>query len=74
MLKTIISDTSCLIVLTKIDELDLLQKVYGQIVTTLDVASEYGEPLSDWISIATVSDKYSNCLGSPLEVALKYVG
>ena len=32
MPKTIISDTSCFIILTNIGELDLLRKVYGQIV------------------------------------------
>ena len=34
MPKAIISDTSCFIILTNIGELDLLRKVYGQIVTT----------------------------------------
>ena len=39
MPKTIISDTSCFIILTRIDELDLLHKVYVQIITTLDIAT-----------------------------------
>lgn len=51
MLKTIISDTSCLIILSKIGELDLLQKVYGQIITTNEIAQEFGENLPDWIDI-----------------------
>ena len=34
MPKTIISDTSCFIILSNIGELDLLQKVYGHIITT----------------------------------------
>lgn len=42
MHKTIISDTSCFIILTNIGELDLLQKVYGQVVTTIEVAIEFG--------------------------------
>ena len=45
MPKAIISDTSCFIILTNIGELDLLQKVYGQIVTTPEIAAEFGEPL-----------------------------
>jgi predicted nucleic acid-binding protein len=45
MHKTIIADTSCFIVLANIDELDLLHKVYGRIVTTFEVAAEYGETL-----------------------------
>lgn len=58
MPKIIISDTSCLIILTKIGELELLQKVYGQIITTPEIAIEYGDPLPDWIKIMTVTDKY----------------
>lgn len=58
MRKTIISDTSCFIILTNIGELDLLQKVYGQIVTTVEVASEYGERLPDWVRIESAQDKY----------------
>lgn len=45
MPKAIISDTSCFIVLTNIGKLDLLQKVYGQIITTPEIAAEFGEPL-----------------------------
>jgi predicted nucleic acid-binding protein len=57
MPKTIISDTSCLIVLSKIGELELLHKLYGQIITTFDIAAEYGEPLPVWVEIAEVVDK-----------------
>ena len=62
MPKTIISDTSCFILLTNIGELDLLHRVYGNIVTTLDIATEFGEPLPDWVIIETVKDKYSQQL------------
>jgi predicted nucleic acid-binding protein len=58
MPKTIISDTSCFIILTNIGELDLLHKVYGQIVTTDEIAAEFGETLPDWVEIVTVADKY----------------
>jgi len=44
MPKTIISDTSCFIILTNIDELELLHKVYGQITTTPEIIAEYGDP------------------------------
>ena len=57
MPKTIISDTSCLIVLTNIGELPLLQKTYGNIITTLEVAAEYGQPLPAWIEIKAAADK-----------------
>ncbi len=58
MPKTIISDTSCFIILSKIGELNLLQKVYGQIITTVEIATEFGEQLPDWVSIHQVTDKY----------------
>lgn len=58
MHRTIIADTSCFIVLTNIGELPLLQKVYGQIVTTPDVAAEFGEPLPEWVTVETVQDRY----------------
>lgn len=57
MPKTIISDTSCLIVLTNIGEMTLLQQTYGTIITTIEVAAEYGQVLPDWIEIKTVTDK-----------------
>lgn len=57
MHKTIISDTSCFIILTNIGELDLLHKLYGQVTTTIDIAIEFGEPLPLWVEIATVTDK-----------------
>ncbi len=57
MPKTIISDTSCFIVLSNIKELELLHKVYGQIITTEEIANEFGEKLPDWVEIKTVSDK-----------------
>jgi len=45
MPKPIISGTSCFIVLSNIRGLELLRKVYGQIITTPDVMLEYGQAL-----------------------------
>ena len=56
MLKTIISDTSCFILLNKIGHLDLLQKVYGTIITTVEILQEWGEPLPEWVIIHKVND------------------
>ena len=58
MPETVISDTSCLIILSKIGELEILKTVYGQIITTSEIAEEYGEKLPDWIEIRSVSDQY----------------
>ncbi len=57
MPKTVISDTSTLILFHKIDEFNLLQKVYKELVTTPEIAEEFGEKLPDWIQIQSVSDK-----------------
>ena len=58
MHKTIISDTSCFIILTNINELDILHKGYQKILTTQEIAIEYGEALPEWVEIVTVKDKY----------------
>ena len=58
MHKIIISDTSCFIILSNIGELEILHKVYGSILTTEDIAIEFGEPLPNWVNVVNVSDKY----------------
>jgi len=62
MPKTIISDTSCLIILSNIGELQLLQKVYGQVFTTVEIAQEFGEILPEWIVIKGAADIYKQQL------------
>ncbi len=57
MPKIVISDTSTLILFHKIEELNLLQKVYSELITTPEIAEEFGEKLPDWIKIQPVSDK-----------------
>lgn len=57
MHKTIISDTSCLIILANIGELELLHRTYGQITTTIEIAEEFGNALPSWIEIKAASDK-----------------
>ncbi len=58
MLETVvvIADASCFIILAKIEKLDLLQKVYGSITTTPEVAAEYAESLPDWVHTEAVQD------------------
>ena len=57
MPRAIVSDTSCFIVLSNIGELDLLQKIYGEVLTTPEVATEYGDPLPAWIKVIPLQDK-----------------
>lgn len=53
---TIVSDTSCLILLDKIGELHLLHKLYGEIMITQIVADEFGNHLPDWINVQNPTD------------------
>lgn len=57
MSRIIISDTSCLIALAKIGELDLLKDLFHEIIITKSVDEEYGEPLPDWILITDVKNR-----------------
>jgi predicted nucleic acid-binding protein len=58
MPKVIISDTSCLIILNNIGELDLLRRLYKTVTITQDILSEYGEKLPDWIEVQQAKDHY----------------
>ena len=54
--KIIISDTSSLIALTNIGELELLKKVYEEVVITPEIGEEYGLETPDWIRIEKIED------------------
>ncbi|WP_282780787.1 DUF3368 domain-containing protein [Phaeodactylibacter xiamenensis] len=54
--KIIISDTSSLIALTNIGELELLKKVYEEVVITPEIGEEYGLETPNWISIEKIED------------------
>ncbi|SDL14834.1 hypothetical protein SAMN05421823_104497 [Catalinimonas alkaloidigena] len=62
----IIADASCLIVLDRIGQLDLLRDLFlptnggdkaSAILTTPEVQAEFGQSLPDWLQIAAVHDK-----------------
>lgn len=68
MPKIVISDTSTLILFHKIEEFNLLQRVYGELITTREIAEEFGEELPDWIKIESVTDKkYQNLLETQVD-------
>jgi len=56
-MRNIIADTSCLIVLEKINMLYLLKELYGTILVTEEVAGEYGDEVAEWIKIRQVQDR-----------------
>ena len=70
MQKVIISDTSCLILLDKIGELNLLNKLFGQITITQEIAEEFKNELPDWFKIESPANKtYQKILEASLDRA-----
>jgi predicted nucleic acid-binding protein len=60
--RIIIADTSCFILLDKIDYLQILQLLFGQVTTTTEVLSEFGKRLPGWVSIENVKDRNQQLL------------
>ncbi len=52
----IISDTSCLILLSKIDELGLLKSLGSEVYATPIIQNEFGNLLPDWVVIKSPTD------------------
>lgn len=64
----IVSDTSCLILLHKIECLLLLESLFGKISVTSTIAKEYGQIFPDFIIIEDPKDKiYQQILESFLD-------
>jgi predicted nucleic acid-binding protein len=55
--KAVIADTSCFILLDKIEALAILQKLFNEIITSVNVANEFGKPKPDWVKIAEVKNQ-----------------
>jgi predicted nucleic acid-binding protein len=62
MRKIVIADTSCLILLYKIDELNLLRQLYEKVYITQDVADEFINRVPDWIEVVQEVDKQYQAL------------
>jgi len=56
-MRKVISDTSCLIVLSRIGRLNLLKDMYGEIWIPEKGGEEFGEPLKTWIRIKKVRNR-----------------
>jgi len=64
----VITDTSCLIVLSKINALEVLNKLYKRVVVSKEIAEEFGEFLPDFIEILEVQNKnYQRILENTLD-------
>lgn len=55
--KIFISDTTCLIILEKINALDLLHQLSSQVITTPEIKKEFGGELPGWIDLQAADDK-----------------
>ncbi|KAA5542502.1 DUF3368 domain-containing protein [Adhaeribacter rhizoryzae] len=57
MPELIICDTSCLILLDKLNKLDLLKLCYSNIYITTEIAEGFGKTLPDWLIIKEASNQ-----------------
>jgi len=57
MPKIIIADTSCLVLLEKIDKLNILHKLFGTVFITDIIADEFGTELPEWIQKKEIEEK-----------------
>jgi len=53
----VIADSSCLILLSKIEELEILRSIYKRIFITKEVAGEFGGELPEWIEVKEIENK-----------------
>jgi predicted nucleic acid-binding protein len=68
MQKTIISDTSCIILLDKVNCLPILNKLFGNIIITKEIADEFGKELPKWFEIKSPSNRtYQKILEASLD-------
>jgi len=56
MQKIIVSDTSCLILLQKIHQLNLLKELFGKVIITKEVEEEFDGNLPDFFEIQDARD------------------
>ena len=54
--KDVIVDTSCLVLLHKIEELNILKNLFEKIYITSEIKKEFGEGLPKWIKIEDPKD------------------
>lgn len=52
----IITDTSCFILLDKIEAFDILHRVFHNVTTTPEIQREFGSDLPQWVKIRHVKD------------------
>ena len=69
MSKIIVSDTSCLILLDKLNLLFILKELFEEIAITPEIEKEYGQTLTAWIKVVAVQNKvYQTMLQSAIDL------
>ena len=69
MQEIIIADTSCLILLHKIQEFDLLRKLFNHITITSEIEKEFGQVLPEWVIVKNASNKnYQNIIRASVDI------
>jgi len=54
---TVITDASCFILLDKIGGLPVLEALYTQVITTPEIAAEFGKRLPAWVLVQAVNNR-----------------
>ena len=57
MSRIIVSDTSCLVLLDKLNSLYILEKLFSEITITPEIEKEIGQSLPAWITVVEVQNK-----------------
>ncbi|MEM8970011.1 MAG: DUF3368 domain-containing protein [Bacteroidota bacterium] len=57
MSRIIVSDTSCLVLLDKLNSLYILEKLFSEITITPEIEKEFGQSLPAWITVVEVQNK-----------------
>ena len=55
-MRVIISDTSCIITLQKLNRLTILKDLFNQVLITSEVLAEFGSSIPDWIIVQNPID------------------
>lgn len=55
--KVVITDASCFILLDKIDAFAILKDLYQIVITTPEIAAEYGKRLPQWVDVKAVQNR-----------------
>lgn len=79
----IIADTSCLILLEKINFLNILETLFSRVTITPEVLEEFGRPLPDYIEVSPAKNLVSSVIidaklgkgeASAIQLALEKTG